>query len=161
VRLRVPELEVDCAAGETVRIPVEPWSADVYSEMYSAHADVDAIGRYAEEPLAGPALDARRRAMPFILAEYAHAMGNGPGGLLEYRELFEKYPRCQGGFVWEWIDYGLRTRDGHGEFFGYGGDFGEPVHDGNFVADGLVFPDRTPSPGLIEFAKVFEPALFP
>jgi beta-galactosidase/beta-glucuronidase len=60
--------------------------------------------------------------MPFILAEYAHAMGNGPGGLLEYRELFDKYPRCQGGFVWEWIDHGLRTRDGRGEFFGYGGD---------------------------------------
>jgi beta-galactosidase len=130
---------------------------DVYSTMYSPHADVDAIGRYAEEPLADPALDARRRAMPFILAEYAHAMGNGPGGLLEYRELFDKYPRCQGGFVWEWIDHGLRTRDGRGEFFGYGGDFGEPVHDGNFVTDGLVFPDRTPSPGLIEFAKVFEP----
>lgn len=130
---------------------------DVYSRMYSSHAEVDAIGRQAEEPLADAVLDARRRAMPFILCEYAHAMGNGPGGLLEYRELFEKYPRCQGGFVWEWIDHGLRVDGDGGEFFGYGGDFGEPVHDGNFVADGLLFPDRTPSPGLLEFAKVSEP----
>ena len=97
--------------------------------------------------LSDPELDARRRAMPFILCEYAHAMGNGPGGLSEYQALFEKYPRCQGGFIWEWIDHGLRTRDEHGEFYGYGGDFGEELHDGNFVADGLLFPDRTPSPG--------------
>jgi beta-galactosidase len=92
---------------------------DVYSRMYSSHAEVDAIGRQAEEPLADAVLDARRRAMPFILCEYAHAMGNGPGGLLEYRELFDRYPRCQGGFVWEWIDHGLRVDDGRGEFFGY------------------------------------------
>ena len=96
--------------------------------------------------------------MPFILCEYAHAMGNGPGGLWEYQELFERHPRCQGGFVWEWIDHGLRKRTGDGrEFYAYGGDFGEPLHDGNFVADGLVFPDRTPSPGLLEFKKVIEP----
>ncbi len=126
---------------------------DVYSRMYATHAEVDAIGRRAE-PVDDDATDARRRAMPFILCEYAHAMGNGPGGLLEYRELFDRYPRCQGGFVWEWIDHGIRMRDGH---FAYGGDFGEPIHDGNFVIDGLVFPDRTPSPGLIEYAKVIEP----
>src|SRR5512132_3364313 len=122
------------------------------------HAEVDRIGRREEEPLADPVLDARRRAMPFILCEYGHAMGNGPGGLWEYQELFERHPRCQGGFVWEWIDHGLRahTEDGR-EFFAYGGDFGEPLHDGNFVADGLVFPDRTTSPGLLEFKKVIEP----
>jgi beta-galactosidase len=130
---------------------------DVYSRMYSSHAEVDEIGRHAEPPLSDPELDARRRAMPFILCEYAHAMGNGPGGLLEYQQLFEKYPRCQGGFVWEWIDHGLRVRTQDGEYFGYGGDFGERLHDGNFVADGLLFPDRTPSPGLLEFAKVIEP----
>jgi beta-galactosidase len=131
---------------------------DVYSRMYLSAADVDAIGRRAEEPLDDAALDARRRGMPFIHIEYAHAMGNGPGGLAEYQELYEKYPRCQGGFVWEWIDHGLRAHDGDGrEFFAYGGDYGEVLHDGNFVADGLVFPDRVPSPGLLDFKKVIEP----
>jgi beta-galactosidase len=131
---------------------------DVYSRMYPTHAEVDQIGRGEEEPLPDPALDARRRAMPFVLCEYAHAMGNGPGGLWEYQELFERHPRCQGGFVWEWIDHGLRTRAADGrELFAYGGDFGEPLHDGNFVADGLLFPDRTPSPGLHELKKVVEP----
>jgi beta-galactosidase len=131
---------------------------DIYSRMYSSHEEVDAIGRRNEDALDDPKLDARRRQMPFILCEYAHAMGNGPGGLWEYQELFEKYPRCQGGFVWEWIDHGLaaRTPDGT-DFYAYGGDFGEEMHDGNFVADGLVFADRTPSPGLGEFKKVIEP----
>ncbi|MGW6441826.1 glycoside hydrolase family 2 TIM barrel-domain containing protein [Lentzea sp. NPDC055074] len=114
---------------------------DVYSRMYASHEEVDEIGR------------SRTHGLPFVLCEFAHAMGNGPGGMLEYRELFERYPTVQGGFVWEWIDHGIE-RDGH---FAYGGDFGEPLHDGNFVIDGLVFPDRTPSPGLTEFAKVFEP----
>ena len=137
------------------------WSCadvDVYSRMYPTHAEVDTIGRGEEPPLADPELDARRRAMPLILCEYGHAMGNGPGGLWEYQELFERHPRCQGGFVWEWIDHGLRahTADGR-EYFAYGGDFGEPVHDANFVADGLLFPDRTPSPGLAELKKVVEP----
>ena len=130
---------------------------DVYSLMYTPHATVELIGQRKEEPLADPELDARRRAMPFILCEYGHAMGNGPGGLSEYQELFDTYPRCQGGFIWEWIDHGIRVRAPRGEYFGYGGDFGEPLHDGNFVADGLVFPDRTPSPGLLEYKKVIEP----
>jgi beta-galactosidase len=131
---------------------------DVYSRMYLSVADVDAIGRHAEPALADAALDARRRRMPFIHVEYAHAMGNGPGGLAEYQALYEKYPRCQGGFVWEWIDHGLRAHTPQGrEFFAYGGDYGEVLHDGNFVADGLVFPDRTPSPGLLDFKKVVEP----
>jgi beta-galactosidase len=131
---------------------------DLYSRMYPTHAEVDEIGRREEEPLDDPVLDLRRRQMPFIMCEYAHAMGNGPGGLTEYQELFEKYPRCQGGFVWEWIDHGIRTHAADGrEFYGYGGDFGEELHDGNFVADGLLFPDRTPSPGLEEFKKVIEP----
>ncbi|MDC2961074.1 glycoside hydrolase family 2 TIM barrel-domain containing protein [Streptomyces gilvifuscus] len=126
---------------------------DVYSRMYTPHEELDAIGRRAEEPLADPVADARRRGMPAVVVEYAHAMGNGPGGLGEYQRLFEKYERCMGGFVWEWIDHGLR-QDGH---FAYGGDFGEELHDGNFVCDGLVFPDRTPSPGLAEYKKVVEP----
>jgi beta-galactosidase len=130
---------------------------DIYSRMYTPHAEVELIGQRTEEPLEDPELDARRRAMPFILCEYGHAMGNGPGGLSEYQELFERYPRCQGGFIWEWIDHGIRVRTGQGDYFGYGGDFGEPLHDGNFVADGLLFPDRTPSPGLLEYKKVIEP----
>lgn len=131
---------------------------DIYSRMYASHEEVDAIGRRSEDALDDPILDARRRRMPFILCEYAHAMGNGPGGLWEYQELFEKYPRCQGGFVWEWIDHGLAARSPAGtDFYAYGGDFGEEMHDGNFVADGLVFADRTPSPGLGEFKKVIEP----
>lgn len=134
------------------------WSCpdvDVYSRMYATHDEVAAIATRSEDPLDDPAADARRRAMPFVQCEYAHAMGNGPGGLKEYQELFESSPRCMGGFVWEWIDHGLRQRDDLGrQRFAYGGDFGEPVHDGNFVADGLLFPDRTPSPGLHDYAAV-------
>ena len=71
--------------------------------------------------------------------------------------MFEKYPRCQGGFIWEFIDHGLRTTIDGREVYAYGGDFGETIHDGNFVCDGLLFPDRTPSPGMHEYIKVIEP----
>ncbi|NAZ77468.1 DUF4981 domain-containing protein [Kineococcus sp. T13] len=132
--------------------------ADVYSRMYATHAEVAAIATRTEEALPDPVADARRRAMPFVQCEYAHAMGNGPGGLAEYQELFESSERCMGGFVWEWIDHGLRQRGPDGrERFAYGGDFGEVVHDGAFVADGLLFPDRTPSPGLLDYAAVIAP----
>ncbi|MFC1440635.1 glycoside hydrolase family 2 TIM barrel-domain containing protein [Streptacidiphilus sp. N1-10] len=131
---------------------------DVYSRMYASHEEVLAIGRREEAPASTPERDAHRRTLPFIQCEYAHAMGNGPGGLTEYQELFERYERLQGGFVWEWIDHGIpqRTPDGT-PYYAYGGDFGEPLHDGNFIADGLLFPDRTPSPGLVEFRKVVAP----
>jgi beta-galactosidase len=132
------------------------WSCrdvDMYSRMYAPHEEVELIGRGEEPPWEDAALDARRRGLPFIQCEYGHAMGNGPGGLSEYQELFERYERLQGGFIWEWIDHGLRQ----GDRYAYGGDFGEPLHDGNFVADGLLFPDRTPSPGLLEYKKVIEP----
>ncbi|MER5438146.1 glycoside hydrolase family 2 TIM barrel-domain containing protein [Streptomyces sp. NPDC002790] len=121
---------------------------DVYSRMYADHAEVELIGRGLD---GGPE---RRRALPFIQCEYAHAMGNGPGGLADYQRLFEKHDRLQGAFVWEWIDHGIAD-ERYG--YAYGGDFGEELHDGNFVCDGLLFPDRTPSPGLIEFKKVIEP----
>ena len=130
---------------------------DIYSRMYASHEETRAIGERAEEPLADPEQDARRRAMPFVQCEYAHAMGNGPGGLAEYVALFDAYPRCAGGFVWEWIDHGLRHPDLE---YAYGGDYGEPVHDGNFVIDGVVFPDRTPSPGLLDLKKAYEPVRF-
>jgi beta-galactosidase len=133
--------------------------SDVYSLMYTPVDEVERIGRREEAATTeDPLLDARRRAMPFILCEYAHAMGNGPGTLADYQRLFETYPRCQGGFIWEWIDHGIRQRTPDGrEFFAYGGDFGELSHGGNFCIDGLVFPDRVPSPGLTEYKKVIEP----
>ncbi|NEW70388.1 glycoside hydrolase family 2 TIM barrel-domain containing protein [Streptomyces rhizosphaericus] len=131
---------------------------DIYSRMYAPHEEVDQIGRRTEPPWGDPELDAKRRALPFIECEYAHAMGNGPGGLSEYQRLFQEHERCQGGFVWEWIDHGFTRRAPDGRYYYvYGGDFGEELHDGNFVCDGLVFPDRTPSPGLIEYKKVIEP----
>ncbi|MEU6916151.1 glycoside hydrolase family 2 TIM barrel-domain containing protein [Streptomyces olindensis] len=121
---------------------------DVYSRMYAFHDEVEKIGQRLDGGTRG------RRELPFIQCEYGHAMGNGPGGIADYQELFEKYERLQGGFIWEWIDHGVK----HPELgYAYGGDFGEELHDGNFVCDGLVFPDRTPSPGLIEYKKVIEP----
>ncbi|MFF5472110.1 glycoside hydrolase family 2 TIM barrel-domain containing protein [Streptomyces achromogenes] len=121
---------------------------DVYSRMYASHAEVERIGRGLD---GGPR---RRRELPLVLCEYAHAMGNGPGGLADYQRLFRTYDRLQGGFVWEWIDHGI-AHPALG--YAYGGDFGEELHDGNFVCDGLLFPDRRPSPGLIEYKKVIEP----
>ncbi len=133
---------------------------DVYSRMYSSVPETAAIGRDSLEPLLGCSAteSARQRTKPLLLCEYAHAMGNGPGGLDQYQALFDKYPRLHGGFVWEWRDHGLRTRTPDGvEFFGYGGDFGEVIHDGNFVMDGLVLSDGTPTPGLNEFKQVVAP----
>ncbi|GGL82069.1 beta-galactosidase [Streptomyces fumigatiscleroticus] len=121
---------------------------DVHSRMYAPHEEVERIGQGLD---GGPH---RRRGLPFIQCEYGHAMGNGPGGLADYQHLFEKYDRIQGGFVWEWIDHGI-TDERYG--FAYGGDFGEELHDANFVCDGLLFPDRRPSPGLVEYKKVIEP----
>ncbi len=140
------------------------WSCpdvDVYSRMYAHSDEVTLIGRQQEDPLTDPTLDARRRGMPFVLCEYAHAMGNGPGGLAEYQVAMESGDRNIGGFVWEWLEHGIRqcTPDGR-EFYAYGGDFGEPVHDSNFVADGLVDADRRPRPGLADVARVFAPVRF-
>ncbi|MBM7571937.1 beta-galactosidase subunit alpha [Aquibacillus albus] len=126
----------------------DPESSDIFTTMYTAVEVMDTLGQRT---------DLKK---PHILCEYAHAMGNGPGGLKEYWETFYKHERLQGGFVWEWLDHGIRqyTEDGQ-EYFAYGGDFGEKPHDSNFVIDGLVMADRTPSPGLIEYKKVIEPVL--
>ncbi|MGW7129054.1 glycoside hydrolase family 2 TIM barrel-domain containing protein [Streptomyces bobili] len=121
---------------------------DMYSRMYTFHDEVERIGQGLDGGTE------RRRRLPFILCEYGHAMGNGPGGLADYQRLFEAHERLQGGFVWEWIDHGIED-DRYA--YAYGGDFGEELHDGNFVCDGLLFPDRTPSPGLVEYKKVIEP----
>lgn len=86
---------------------------------------------------------------PLILCEFAHAMGNGPGSFKEYIDEFYKHPCLQGGFVWEWANHGLLTKNADGaEYYGYGGDFGEPVHDYNFVMDGLITSDHTPGKSL-------------
>ncbi|MDF3142977.1 MULTISPECIES: glycoside hydrolase family 2 TIM barrel-domain containing protein [unclassified Streptomyces] len=135
---------------------------DVYSRMYVPLDEAALIGTHTEPRTTDAAADAHRRQLPFILCEYAHAMGNGPGGLCEYEELFDRYPRLHGGFVWEWIDHGILQKTAEGPnagrpFYAYGGDFGEVVHDGNFIADGLVLPDRTPSPGLVEYKAVIAP----
>jgi beta-galactosidase len=131
---------------------------DVYSRMYPGYAELDSIGRRQEAVTADSAHDEHRRALPMMACEYGHAMGNGPGGLADYAELFDRHQRLHGGFIWEWIDHGIAQVTAAGQrYFGYGGDFGEPVHDGNFVIDGLVFPDRTPSPGLLEAKAVFAP----
>ena len=135
---------------------------DVFGEMYTSFAVMDQIGRRIDriDPAASvdTSLDVERRTRPFILTEYGHAMGNGPGGLLDYRELFEKYDRLQGGFIWEWRDQGLTRHLPDGRTgYAYGGDFGEVIHDGTFAIDGLLFPDGTPSPALLEFKAVFAP----
>jgi beta-galactosidase len=137
---------------------------DVYSRMYPSLPETESIGRDDSTALllnCSAAESERQRSKPFLNCEYAHAMGNGPALLDRYRALAELYPRLHGGFVWEWRDHGLRTRTADGtEFFAYGGDFGEEVHDGNFVMDGLVLSDDTPSPGLAEFAAVEQPLRF-
>ena len=95
---------------------------------------------------------------PVILCEYAHAMGNGPGLLEDYEEVFRTNPRIQGGFIWEWANHGLQKLGKDGRlFYAYGGDFGEEIHDGKFVMDGLCNSEHDPTPGLIELKKAFQP----
>jgi beta-galactosidase/evolved beta-galactosidase subunit alpha len=95
---------------------------------------------------------------PAFMCEYAHAMGNGPGNLRDYWDAIYAHPRLMGGCIWEWMDHGIRTRTPEGrEYFAYGGDFGDFPNDGNFVMDGLCFPDRTPTPGLTEYKAVLCP----
>lgn len=130
-------------AGELEK---EPIISDINATMYGSIELLEKLG------------EMKSLTKPHILSEYAHAMGNGPGSLKEYWETFYKYRRLQGGFVWEWADHGIRqhTADGK-EHFAYGGDFGDKPNDYNFVIDGLVMPDRTPSPGYFEHKKAVEP----
>ncbi len=98
----------------------------------------------------------RRR--PLIMCEYSHAMGNSNGSLADYWDAFEKYPGLQGGFIWEWLDHGIKQKTADGrEYWAYGGDFGDKPNDFNFVCDGLVWPDRTPHPGIFEFKHLAQP----
>ncbi|KAI1118182.1 glycoside hydrolase family 2 protein [Nemania sp. NC0429] len=121
-------------------------TADVFSRMYTP---VDQMVKYAEE---------KEWKKPFVMCEFAHAMGNGPGAVKEYIEAFYKYPRLMGGFVWEWANHGLLTETEDGEkFYGYGGDFGDDPNDYNFVMDGLCDSRHFPGPGLSEYSKAIEP----
>ena len=142
--------------------------ADMYSDMYPGQDFVKIIGE-AKEPVKSYDVYKEEDAeltpevygkLPFILCEYVHAMGNGPGGVKEYWEAFRSNPRSCGGFVWEWCDHGIAKTSEDGRlYYAYGGDFGDVPNDGNFVCDGLVQPDRTPTPGIIELKKWHEPVL--
>jgi beta-galactosidase len=135
---------------------------DVYSrmypppqELYALLTGVDARPFARADNVFGPVPPQQ----PVILCEYAHAMGNGPGGLRDYQDLFEQFPRAQGGFIWEWKDHGI-AHGGPEAGFAYGGDFGEPIHDGVFCIDGLVLPDLTPSPAMAQLKQIFAPVRF-
>lgn len=134
---------------------------DVYSRMYPSPdecAEICADDSQQTIWNCTPAESVALRTKPFMLCEFAHAMGNGPGRLKEYADLADAYPAFHGGFVWEWKDHGLNSYTPEGlPFAAYGGDFGESVHDGNFVMDGLILSDGRPTPGLHEFAQVFAP----
>ncbi|KAF2645735.1 intracellular beta-galactosidase BgaD [Massarina eburnea CBS 473.64] len=120
---------------------------DMYSVMYPS---IERIVEFAED---------ESKTKPLILCEFIHAMGNGPGNISDYIEAFYKYPRLQGGFAWEWANHGLLTQDkATGDhYYGYGGDFGEVLHDATFVMDGLLNSDHKPNPGLVEYKKAIEP----
>lgn len=137
---------------------------DVYSRMYASVPETEQIGTDGSRfPLLGctPAQGARQRTKPFLLCEYAHAMGNGPGAFDQYEALVHRYPRLHGGFVWEWRDHGISTTTADGTpYYAYGGDFGELVHDGNFVMDGMLLSDDVPTPSLHEFKAVVQPIRF-
>ena len=127
-------------------------NTDIVAIMYPS---ADYLARYAREP----------QSRPFIMCEYAHAMGNSCGGLSNYWDTIYKYPQLQGGCIWDWVDQGLLTigRDGArpvstDKYYAYGGDFGENMpSDGNFCINGLVDPDRKPHPQLAEVRKVYQP----
>lgn len=93
---------------------------------------------------------------PYFLCEYAHAMGVGPGGLEDYWQVIDSSDRFMGGCIWEWADHAI-DHEGEKIKYTYGGDHGEPFHDGNFCVDGLVFPDRTPSSGALNMKQVYRP----
>lgn len=120
---------------------------DMYSRMYPS---LDEINEYLEK-------DASK---PFLLVEYCHSMGNGPGDFEDYFEMIQKHDIMCGGFVWEWCDHAIahgKAADGRTKYY-YGGDHDEVIHDGNFCMDGLVCPDRKPHTGLLEYKNVYRPA---
>jgi beta-galactosidase len=126
-------------------------ATDIVAPMYPS---MERIEQWAHRQATAPDDD-----RPMILCEYSHAMGNSNGSLADHDNLFRAYHGLQGGFIWEWIDHGLRIGTGFDgrSVWAYGGHFGDQPNDGAFVADGLVWPDRTPHPGLWEAAHVWRP----
>jgi beta-galactosidase len=117
---------------------------DIVSPMY---ASIERIVEYAQQ----------HQTRPLILCEYAHAMGNSVGNLKEYWDAIERYKHLQGGFIWDFVDQGLRRKTTNGqEFWAYGGDYGDIPNDGNFCCNGIVQPDRKPNPSLFEVKKVYQ-----
>ncbi|HEY0692346.1 MAG TPA: glycoside hydrolase family 2 TIM barrel-domain containing protein [Kribbella sp.] len=137
---------------------------DIYSRMYPSVLETEQIGTDGSRSTllnCTPAQGARQRTKPFLLCEYAHAMGNGPGALDQYEALVHEHPRLHGGFVWEWRDHGILTTTPDGTpYYAYGGDFGEVIHDGNFVMDGMLLSNDVPTPGLHEYKAVVQPVRF-
>ena len=126
---------------ERANVVDNPETVDIISYMYTGLED---LVKLAEK-------DDKR---PLFIQEHSHAMGNGPGDLKEYWEVFEKYPRAIGGCIWEWADHGVEDSDGT---ILYGGDFDEPIHNGNRCCDGLVFADRSLKSGSREAKAVYRP----
>lgn len=116
---------------------------DVYSTMYTR---LKGLKEIAESDSKGN--------KPHVMCEYGHAMGNGPGGLKAYQDMYRKYKRLQGGFIWEWYDHGIYTCEEGNEYYKYGGNYGDFPTNGNFCIDGLLMPDRTPSPALLEYKQI-------
>jgi len=130
--------------------PIPNDSVDVLDMVSVMYPPMERIERFLANPL---------EKRPYFMCEYAHAMGNGPGGAEAYWRKIYSEPRMMGGCVWEWCDHGIRvgTEPDGTPIYRYGGDFGEENHDGNFCIDGLVFPDRTPHRGLQEIGQVYRP----
>ncbi len=124
------------------------WAYDVISKMY----DHQSFLREIKDKLVGKKYTGK----PYFLCEYAHAMGNGPGGLEEYMQLFYSCDQFLGGCIWEWADHSVYDENAKYKWT-YGGDHNEPIHDGNFCVDGLFYPDRRPSSGALEMKAVYRP----
>ena len=120
---------------------------DVYSRMYPALSEIQ---EYLDKD----------GSKPFLLVEYCHSMGNGPGDFEDYFQMIQDNDKMCGGFVWEWCDHAIAhgTAENGKTIYAYGGDHGEDIHDGNFCMDGLVYPDRTAHTGLLEYKNVYRPA---
>jgi len=120
---------------------------DVYSRMYPALSEIQ---EYLDKD----------GSKPFLLVEYCHSMGNGPGDFEDYFQMIQDHDKMCGGFVWEWCDHAIAhgTAENGKTIYAYGGDHGEEIHDGNFCMDGLVYPDRTVHTGLLEYKNVYRPA---
>ncbi len=135
-------------------IHYESRNNETYGKVPSGYDVIANMYARTDQMIAFHAQDTTR---PIILCEYAHAMGNSLGNLQDYWDVIEAYPRMQGGFIWDWVDQGLKkTTDNGTAYWAYGGDFGDLPNDGDFCINGLVFPDRTLQPEILEVKKVFQ-----